>query len=561
MLVVALGVSLYGVKLLANPTGFTFFDELSHARTTLDIFNTGHLLHPNPLQPISPYYPGLKIVTAAFARLTGLSLFVSGIAIIGIGRVVLVAALYAIFKEVSHSSRVAGIATVLYMTNPSFLYFDAQFSYESFALPLAAVALLLTLRWMRLSPERAARPLLVCAAGITAAVVVTHHVTSYLLVVFMLGLCVCALIARRWGGTSRPPWQLTLFAGVAAVAWLTGVASSTVPYLTSVLGPAVTGPIHVITGGETARAAFAESTGAAATPVWLKATAFASVLIVVACLPYGLALAWRRRSDAQILFFGAVAVGYLPAQALRLTGAGVETSNRAAEFVFIGVGFLIALLIVHALDNLALPSIRVWRAQRDARIRLAKAKARIIFPLVALLTVAILTVGGVTILWPPYARLPGPYLPGADVRQVSPQGIAAAEWMRKYLGPHHQVLTDRTTGQLLGYYGEQDPANGSGESAIGPLPLVSVLFSPKVTVADRELLRSKRVAYIVIDRRLATGLPARGWYFASFEPGAFEYKRPIPIKLLTKLVRTRGVTLIYDNGPIQIYDVRDLSRS
>jgi hypothetical protein len=554
---VALGLALYGVKLLANPTGFTYFDELSHARTAIDIASSGHLLHANPLLPISPYFPGLEIVTVSISKLTGLSLFASGIAAIGVGRLILMLALYALFLEASESPRIAGLASVVYVANPSFLYFDAGFSYESFALPLCVAALVLTLRWMRTDPGRRSLALLACVAIVIAGLVPTHHLTGYLFAALAAGLCICALVSWRWGGGSWPPWPIAAIAAIAAVAWIATVATPTYDYLEPILRPAVEGVAKVATGNEAAHKAFsAAPTPEARAPFWLRTTAFASIALILACLPFGLLLAWRRRANPAALLLGVAAFVYVPTLILRVAGSGVESANRSSGFVFLGVGFVIAMLLVHVVENRALPELR-WR-----RLRLAIGLRRDNRPLragawvAALAAVVVLFVGGVTVFWPPYSRLPGPYLAGTDLRAVSQQGIAAARWMRRNLGAGHEVLTDRTNGQVAGAYGEQNPVGGSVEDLSVALPFTSSELNEK----GMKVLRGKRVEYLISDDRLADSIPIRGWYFSSSELYAKPYTKPIPLEKLTKFGRVDGVDLIYDDGAVRIYDVSELTR-
>ena len=61
---------------------------------------------------------------------------------VGVARLLLVLALYLFFARVSGSTRIAALATLLYMANPNFVYFGAIVAYESLALPLASVVLL-----------------------------------------------------------------------------------------------------------------------------------------------------------------------------------------------------------------------------------------------------------------------------------------------------------------------------------------------------------------------------------------------------------------------------------
>ena len=46
-------------------------------------------------------------------------------------------ALFLFLERAAGSARAAGIAIAVYACNPSFLYFDSQFGYESLALAIA----------------------------------------------------------------------------------------------------------------------------------------------------------------------------------------------------------------------------------------------------------------------------------------------------------------------------------------------------------------------------------------------------------------------------------------
>jgi hypothetical protein len=556
-LVVGLGLALYGIKLLANPVGLTYFDELSHARTALDISSSGHLLHENPLLPISPYFPGMEIVAVAISKLTGLSLFPSGVLAIGVGRLILAGALFALFAEASGSRRIAGLACVVYMANPSFLYFDAGFSYESFALPLCLAALAMTLRWMRTEPGPRSWRLLACIGVVVAALVATHHLTTYLFAALATALCLCALLSRRWGEPRRPPWPIAALAVIGAVLWALTVATPVYDYLEPILRPAVEGVAKVATGSEAAHKAFSAAPAPEARAAfWLRTTAFASIALILACLPFGALLAWRRRGNPVALLLGGIACLYVPTLVLRVAGAGVESANRSSGFVFLGVAFVIALLIEHVIEQRALPALGWGRLRLAIGPRRDNLATRAGARLAALAAVIVLFVGGVTVFWPPYSRLPGPYLAGTDLRAVSPQGIATARWMRSRLGPGHEILTDRTNGQVVGAYGEQNPVGGSVDDLSVALPFTSSVINEK----DLHVLRGKRVEYLIVDTRLADSVPIRGWYFSSSELYARPYTKPIPRAKLVKFGHLKGANLVYDDGAIKVYDVRELTR-
>ena len=157
-ILLTLGVGLYAVKVLHSPDQFTFPDEFIHWRTTTDIVSTGRLFAENPLLPVSARFPALELVTGFVVQTTGMSIFDAGLLVVGASRVVLILSLYLIFEAISRSRRVAGLATVIYMTNPNFLFFGAAFKYETIALAFGALAIfLIILRHGPLMPRTVGR--------------------------------------------------------------------------------------------------------------------------------------------------------------------------------------------------------------------------------------------------------------------------------------------------------------------------------------------------------------------------------------------------------------------
>ncbi|HJX20503.1 MAG TPA: hypothetical protein VJ454_05885, partial [Steroidobacteraceae bacterium] len=71
-LLAALAVLLSLVKVLMQPAALTYYDELMHWRSLIELERSGHLFGPNPLLGISAYYPGLESATAALIGASGL---------------------------------------------------------------------------------------------------------------------------------------------------------------------------------------------------------------------------------------------------------------------------------------------------------------------------------------------------------------------------------------------------------------------------------------------------------------------------------------------------------
>ncbi len=175
-----LGLCFYLVEFMVSPLHFSSFDDFLHWRTADDILRTSHLFSANSMLPVSPYYPGLEIVTNAVGTMTGLSTFYAGVLVINATRLLMVLSLFLLFERITSSSRMGGIAVLIYMANPHFLFFDAIYNYETLALPLATFTLYILARYeIAVKDHR----LVICAAWILLVVVtITHHMTDYSLV-------------------------------------------------------------------------------------------------------------------------------------------------------------------------------------------------------------------------------------------------------------------------------------------------------------------------------------------------------------------------------------------
>jgi hypothetical protein len=170
---------------------------------------------------------------------------------------------------------------------------------------------------------------------------------------------------------------------------------------------------------------------------------------------------------------------------------------------------------------------------------------------------AILTVGGVIVGLPGWARLPGPYLVSADGRSVESEGIAAAEWARDVLGAGNVMVADRVNSILMSTYGQQELVT-TYETR---LPLRRLYLVPEVGPVQRQIVRDGQIRYLVIDRRLSTGLPVVGHYYDRGERRLLGSQYvPLDPQLLAKWDSQPEVSRIFDSGNIQLYDVSALAQ-
>jgi hypothetical protein len=532
-LVVILTVAEYLVKVCYSPAAFTYADELMHWRTATDISQTGRLFTANNLLPISPYYPGLEEVTSALASVTGLSTFTCGLIVAGIAHLLFICVLFVLFRQVSGSHRIAGVALLLYAGEPLFQSFDSMFVYQTLALPFLGLTVLAA---GRLAAPRAAGSRLgwfTVAALSVFATVATHHVTSCLLVATLEVITLGALLTRD---RALAAWAsiLALLSAAAFAAWIVFVAPSTAGYLQPVAAGTLQGFRALLTGGHLGAPA---PVSAANGPIENQALEAAAVLIMSALVPVGWWQVWRRyRHQPWAVALAIGAVSWYVIVAVRLFVAdGSELAGRASTFVFVPAGFIAALAIIRLTDNsLRWPVIRAG-TRRGAPVVVAA----------AVVAALVLLLNGLVNGWPPYwERLPGPYQVAGAERSVGPEQVASAEWALAALGPGNRFATDEGDLPVLGSYGDQNPVGDDGY----------LYTSPTFTPAAAQQVQAQSVGYVLVDRRLSQLLPASGQYFP-VDPNAGKYTRPLPLADLTKFNHVPGVARIYDSGNIVIYDL------
>ena len=181
---------------------------------------------------------------------------------------------------------------------------------------------------------------------------------------------------------------------------------------------------------------------------------FASVVLILVGLPLGLRLITRHRNPLSMMLF-CLALLYPLTLVLRLTSAGTEMSSRASEFVFLGVAFVLALMVTEGpLD--AIPG-----SLRRIRARLGRATTVPLLGRTAFAAYAsVIFVGGLIVGWPPSAKLPATFQVGEPPRSIGPEGVEMSLDGSGALPPGHVGIGDMSDALLLASYGRQSPAPG-----------------------------------------------------------------------------------------------------
>ena len=525
-LLMVLAVLLYLTKVLHSPFYFTFHDELIHWRTADDIVRTGRLFEVNPLLPASSTFPALEAATAALVQLSGLSIYHAGLIAVGLARLVLVLALYLSFERLSRSRRIGAFSAVVYMTNANFVFFNAMFKYETAALAFSSLCILATIIWARADDRT--RPRVFVLATVTAfAAVASHHLSAVALVV-LLGAW--SLVTRLLPASSRTgwraPWPLFWTTAAMTAGWLLVIAPVTFSYLAPVIQRALAAGGRLL--GE--RIGLLESTGVAReilptatdpAPSWERIIALVSVALIALALGAG---AWQvlrryRRSPFVVAF--TVALPAYPASLfLRLTDAGWETANRSSEFLYVALALPIALGLLVLAQMLG--------------------RARVV---IVAVVAGVLLVGGVRSGWRFEDRLPAPYLCCHPPRAIDPEGIAAADWASRELGPGTRIGGDLAVYLLLGSYGRQQVMS----TISGGINPNWVLFAASFDADKIDLLRRGQVSYLAVDERVASNPDEYSVYLGDTPIGVALGKFESPL-----------LDSVYDGGAIRIFNVERL---
>jgi glycosyltransferase involved in cell wall biosynthesis len=521
VLLLTLGLAFYLVKVLRDPFGFTYSDELVHQGNVLSILDARALFGHNPILSVTPLYPGLEAITAAIASLAGISSFLAGVIVIAFARAILMLGLFLLFETVTGSARIAGLAAALYAVSPHYLFFTAQFSYESLALPLTVLAACAVNRAR--PPAGRSRPAWAIVAALAiVAVIVTHHMSSYGLVALLLAICLVPLPWRRV--PARRPWALAIGAAIATMAWLLLVASETVGYLSPVLTNAIAATFRTAAGETSTRALFHSASGQSA-PIWEHWVGIASTAVIGVAIPVGLTVLWRRHRDHPLLALaGLASLAYVGTLGMRVVPAAWETAVRASDFLFIGVALVVALAALEALD---------------------RSPARPLARVSATLLAALLLVGGVIAAASASDRVAQPYRIAVGRVDLDPAGVAVARWAGRVLGPGQRIAAEEADARLLYIYGREQVVTGSNP------PIATVLQTPILYRWQWELLRRQRIRYVVVDARTASADVTSGYYFPRRPVGPGDR---FPAAAVTKFERA-GARRIYDNGEIFVDDL------
>jgi len=529
----------YAITESYSPIQFRFLDEFQHVQTAQSILNTHHLFASNTILPVSPYFPGLEIATTALAQLSHLSIYASGTIIVGIAHLLTAVGLFLLVMEIYNRPRIAALSVLIYATEPHYLFFDSYFTYETMAMPFLIACLVAYVKMMNAQTGRTRAMWLGLAVFCGAVTAVSHHITSYVLLAFLVVLTIGEGARRNW--PRRGLWWSSALAvavlGIIA-AWDLGFAHGVLKYLEPA-AHAVTGTSSTATkqlGGGNLQNRTGITVSAPERDVLAE---YASTAVLVGLMSLGIWFGWRNRrirTNRLRIVFLLLSGSVFGVILLRLTATdGSELAGRSYSFAMIPGSVACAFALQWLFVRRA-----VGATARSYFLR------RIVRPGCGVALVLILAIGGITGGWPEYyARLPGPFLASAWERSIDSRNLLAAEWAAENIPKGSGIASNWVTGNLMGSLGHLSNAQ---ETA---LLFLTTEFTPEL----RTVVAQRQVGYIAVDNRDLYMTPQNGVFFAN-DPFAGRYKGGLRLQqLLNKYNVAPGISKIYSDGTVSIYDL------
>jgi hypothetical protein len=476
-------------------------------------------------------FPGLPLLTIVLQKFSGLSTFQVGLVLMGIMRVLSVVSLFLLGENIFQSSRVGAAAALVYTMNANFLFFSSQFSYESLAVPLLLVTLLILQYLLKGYQDRTGTAWSIVVILNISAIIITHHLATYMMIAIFILMAVLTKFLPRFTQLKSPRqlFDITLFSIIASIGWLYFSHSNVVEYL----GDPISRGIEQIATLTIRRLFLGISL-----PWYEIISGYASAILIALLSLFGALVILRNSKVAYAAQVGLLAFGllYIFTAPLVLTAWGAESGRRSWVYSFISL----ALLSGCALAWLVRSALIGNHPRGEVMARTGTT-----------LALALLLMGGVATSTSISYRFPGEYLQNSDARSFTPELIDAAQWLLDQAGPNNRILGDRTTERIFGSYGLQEPAMYGG-----PKPW-EVFFPISWTPGALLWLEKANAPFVVVDKRMAEMPPQMDFRFQRDEPSNNYVDRPLPRSSVEKFDELPRSDRIYDSGNIRIYYLKN----
>jgi hypothetical protein len=513
-LVLALAVWSLLPKLIRTGDQPLYFDEFSHLRLLQDLLHAGHPVAEPVLLQVGSSFPGLEMVTGAVVQVSGLHPWGAAMTVAAISHVAILAAIFVLVSDVTMSKRAGALAALVYSLNPSWLYFDSQYAYETLAIPLLLWGLVFALRAIG---TRTSKPSSVWTwVGLSflcsMSLVITHHATAVFNCILLTAMAVVVMLRRRTAParaaeSPRIAWLLAVWALLVTTARFLDIGHPLAVYLASILN--VSGELRQLLSflgisssvQSQSRVLFSGSS----LPSFEIACGF--LLPPVLLVAFGWAI-WglftKRHELGSFLYVGALTgLGYFASLPLLTSGQFAFAVHRSWALSYIGLAMVIGLAVDRFLrGELSFPV----GDRQVARLQQPEARWSRIVAMVMLVVAAI---GGVAVGTSVVYRFGSPVHYGEDAAADGTQTNLVAAWFHDHGLRGQLVFADRYVSDPIAVH--------SDVSLVAPSALWGITFDSQVS--PHLVSQFNKVDYVVVDRRMGNGkAPPQGFWYATGEP-------------------------------------------
>jgi hypothetical protein len=533
-LISAVGLYPSIVYRLSSPLVLGGYDEHLHEQELLNLLRGSGLFAANPMLAVGPNYPGLEVFTGALIRLSGVPVILGESLVVLLCRLLLVLTIYHAALTVSPERRVASLAVIFYAVSPQFYFFNSQFAYQTMSLTLGLAGLFLLRRAQLADTTITARRFSVAGILALLGTVVTHHLTSWIILAFLVFWTLITPSGKR-----KILFRAAFIMAAAAAGWTVLIWQGLADYLGPIFS-ADLAQFNAFIAGTSKRNVFGDAAGTGATPLWERAVL---ILYALICTLMAITAAWvliRRSFRARDRILSLLAILCLASPitlATHFVPSAASLGDRASTFFFLPLALASSLVVMRD------PRVTQYVTHRRRRASLS------VSVLIAVTSVAY--IGGVMLgSGPDWQKIPGHYLVSADPRTQDPDTLAAVQWAAKNLAPGSRIVADRVPADLLASQARLFPV--TEPSVLEP---ASIYFSTRWTATQENIVDSLHIRYIYVDMRLRNSLPHVEFYFYN---GEALKPHKLTLQDLTKFATAPHLHLVYQNEFVRIYDTTSL---
>lgn len=498
-----------------------YADEFQHYRLLENISNLGRPVVSHVILSVGGAFPGMEYFTFGLKVVSGVTLFGAAFCVTVGSHVAEMVGVYALISTVTKSHRAGAIGAIIFFLNPSYMWFDSQYAYETLSLAMVIWGFLFAYlavngsgagEGKRLSTARRWQ----CAAlsmFLSLALTLTHHVSSGYSAAILVLYAISVTVMKRFGPEGRQEsqiaaWSVALFAIAVTAFRYVQLRHVLANYLAPVLnvGEQFSQILHVfgIGAGTASRTPF----GASSAPIFELVSAYLMVPILLFLFVGAILVLIRKWRDADPFIITSTVLGLAFFVSVPLTTSRTlaETAHRSWAYSFVGLAVLIAAASEPFLkDGLHL---RRWRLTFGGSHR-----ATITSVVTLIVCFAIVSFGTVSSGTSTDYRFATPTVQGSDPNEINTETSMVVQYFLNHNYAHQGLIVDRMVSHQLDVLPESYMVLNTY--------VFPMTYNLNVSWHDLVPIDKANAKYIEVNSAMSRVLPTLGFWYQRTERFAY----------------------------------------